>query len=258
MKQFTYTLTIAIALITSFSIYAQTDGINKKDAKGLKQGKWQKSYANGKIKYTGQFVNDTPLGTFYYYYDNGKVEAINIFDAKTKGLAHNTFYHDNGNVQSQGNYINQLKDSTWEYYSFDKHLIAQETYIGGKVTGVSKKFYLNGKLSEETNFVNGLENGNWRAYFPSGALKDEATYAKGEIEGKSTSYFETGKEYCSGYYKHGIRIGTWLYFKENGALERKAVYKNGVDTLQKQEPVPVPLPNQNIEEEFNKQFMGGE
>ena len=159
---------------------------------------------------------------------------------------------------SRGNYINQLKDSVWNYFSFDDHLVAQETYILGKATGVSKKFYLNGKLAEETNMVNGMEDGNWRAYFPSGQLKDEATYIKGEIEGKSTSYHENGKEYCQGFYKHGVRIGTWLYFKPSGGLDHKSIYKNGVDILAKPEPLPEALPNQNIiQDEFNKQFNGG-
>lgn len=259
MRIITYFIPLlCTVLLAQNLVIAQTEAINKKDAKGLKQGSWQKMHANGKLKYTGTFVNDKPVGTFYYYYDNGKVEAINVFDPHVKGLARNTFYHDNGNILSQGNYINQQKDSTWNYYSFDNHLVAQETYVNNQVVGVSKKFYLNGKLSEETYFENGIENGNWRSYYPTGQLKDEATYSKGEIEGKATSYHANGKQYSEGFYKHGVRIGTWLYFKENGGLDRKAIYKNGRDILQKDEPTPVALPNQNIEEEFNKQFMGGE
>ena len=42
--------------------------INKVDSKGRKQGVWQKTYPNSRaIEYKGQFKDDKPVGTFYYF-----------------------------------------------------------------------------------------------------------------------------------------------------------------------------------------------
>ena len=46
---------------------------NVTDANGKKQGKWSKSYPNGKVKYSGEFKDDKEVGTFSYYSKDGKL-----------------------------------------------------------------------------------------------------------------------------------------------------------------------------------------
>ena len=52
-------------LILSFLIGASTFAqVNHTDEKGLKQGKWVKTYESGKKRYEGYFKNNVPVGTF--------------------------------------------------------------------------------------------------------------------------------------------------------------------------------------------------
>ena len=55
-------------LLVYFTVFAQTDEINKTDNNGLKQGKWIKYHSNGKIKYEGNFKDDKPIGQMKRYY----------------------------------------------------------------------------------------------------------------------------------------------------------------------------------------------
>ena len=59
-----------------FTVLAQ---VNQVDSKGRKQGNWEKKYENGNLRFTGQFKNDVPVGTFVYYYENQIKKAENVF-----------------------------------------------------------------------------------------------------------------------------------------------------------------------------------
>ena len=71
-------------LAFSFSVNAQD--INLLNSNGKKQGVWKKTYENGKIRYTGTFNNDVPVGIFYYYYKSGELQLEKEFFIKVKLL----------------------------------------------------------------------------------------------------------------------------------------------------------------------------
>ena len=56
-----------------------TQAVNEVDANGLKQGVWEKTFDNGKLRYKGQFKNNNPQGIFMYYYDSGELQAEKEF-----------------------------------------------------------------------------------------------------------------------------------------------------------------------------------
>src|SRR5574344_1919675 len=70
--------------------------INYVDINKKKQGKWHKKYKNGKTRYKGQFINDIPVGTFNYYYDNGKIKSIMNYKDQT-GFSTVEMYWEKGN-----------------------------------------------------------------------------------------------------------------------------------------------------------------
>ena len=125
-------------LAFSFSVNAQD--INLLNSNGKKQGVWKKTYENGKIRYTGTFNNDIPVGIFYYYYKSGELKLEKEFFHQGKAAATYIFYK-NGNLKASGLYVNELKDSTWNYFNRDSVLILQEVYSSGKLNGVVKTFY---------------------------------------------------------------------------------------------------------------------
>ena len=59
-------------------------------------------------------------------------------------------YYPGGKLKATGNYVNQKKDSVWNYYAENDSLIAREVYKSGLENGDWKIFYPNGKVSELT------------------------------------------------------------------------------------------------------------
>lgn len=62
-------ITASIMLLSANVLNAQ----NKTDDKGRKQGHWVKTAKNGKKISEGNFKDDYPVDTFYYYDSKGKV-----------------------------------------------------------------------------------------------------------------------------------------------------------------------------------------
>ena len=58
------------------------------------------------------------------------------------------FFYKNGTLKSAGIYVNELKDSTWNYYDQDSILIMTEQYKQGKLNGQTKTYFSNGSLYE--------------------------------------------------------------------------------------------------------------
>ena len=107
------------------------------DDNGQKQGKWIKNYENGLKRYTGQFKNDIPYGLFHYYYESGELRIEKKYFHQGQAAATHFFYK-NGTLKSAGIYVNELKDSTWNYYDQDSILIMTEQYKQGKLNGQTK------------------------------------------------------------------------------------------------------------------------
>ena len=110
-----------------FSIFlvpflALSQSVNDVDTKGNKQGIWQKTYNNGTIRYKGQFKDNIPYGIFNYYYSTGELEIEKEFFHSGEASATHMFYKD-GQLKASGLYVNELKDSTWNYYNNDNNQI---------------------------------------------------------------------------------------------------------------------------------------
>ena len=58
------------------------------------------------------------------------------------------FYDKSGNLKSSGIYVNELKDSTWNYYNLDSIIIMSEQYNKGLLNGFTKTYYFNGSIFE--------------------------------------------------------------------------------------------------------------
>jgi antitoxin component YwqK of YwqJK toxin-antitoxin module len=201
--------------------------INKVDAQGRRQGSWRVYDGEGNLKFTGNFVNDKPVGEFRYFYPNGKPKAV-VMQLDSGKVAYTTNYHPNGNMMARGKYMNQKKDSTWLYYAEeDGTLASDETYAAGKKVGTSKIYYSDGKLAEEINYKDDIKDGPWVQYFTDGTVKLKATYKAGSLEGMYIYYYLNGNVQVSGTYVNGVKDGTWVYLTDIGEMEKREEYRNG-------------------------------
>lgn len=216
---------LLILLVIGQLVFSQT--FNQFDANGLKTGQWKKLYGNGKIRYTGQFKNDKPVGIFKYYDENGFLESEITHSTNGHSSSVKMFFN-NGKTRATGFYYDQLKDGIWIYYSeITGKPKLQESYKKGKKHGIWKIYFDNGNAFSEITYQDDLENGPWNEYFENGKKQLEANYKDGKFNGKYTLYNADGKPVTTGNYINGVRHGEWIYCDTNGVIERKEFIRQG-------------------------------
>ncbi|NJK97907.1 MAG: hypothetical protein HC905_26035 [Bacteroidales bacterium] len=226
-------LTTAFLLLSAitFGQTSKTEGdtiFNQTDKQGFKQGFWKGYYENKKIKYTGYFKDNKPVGVFKRYYDDGIIKAIMVYD-QTSIKTYATLYYQNGSKAAEGNYIGNLKDSTWNYYSFyDKSLSNRENYVKGKKEGLSISYYPSGKVSQELQFNNDMKHGIWKQYYESGSLKLSATYVAGKRSGEFLVNYPDDKPEWKGYYLEDMKDGVWMHYNPDGSFDSQIEFVKGI------------------------------
>lgn len=203
------------------------DTINRKDAKGLKQGVWRKYYRTDTLCAETWFRNDKPYGTSRTWYESGKLKAEVKFDVKSPQRAKGLSFYESGRLMGKGNYYNQEKDSTWVYYAENDSVKAIEHYIKGQADGQWLVFYENGKVAEEKNYLKGKREGLYRQYNVDGTLLFEMNYKGDKEEGPVKLFHYNGKPKASGTYRNGQKEGTWLEMDTAGAIVLNEVYRAG-------------------------------
>lgn len=212
-----------------FQANAQTDTLafNKSDAQGKKQGSWQKKHPNGKIRYSGQFLNDIPVGEFRYFFSNGKLNAI--VNHKGNGIhASTSVFNEAGDTTAKGFYFSQQKDSIWNYYDKNHKIISTELYHKGLANGCWVLYYPGDTLAaEKTSYKNGKKQGDFIQYFSNGSIKVKGQYQNDILSGVYRSYYPDGKALNEGRYTDGLADGLWKYYTNDGRLKREEWLKKG-------------------------------
>ena len=162
----------SLVFISVFACFICVGQLNELDSQGRKQGEWAKLYAGtNALQYTGQFIDDKPVGEFVYYYKSSKVKAIIKHELNSlRSLAY--YYHENGAMMSYGIFRNQLKDSVWVNFGVSERLSSTETYLGGKLTGKKVVYYVSKDVGNMSQV-------------PSGVYM----YADNLLHGEVTKYF---------------------------------------------------------------------
>ena len=212
-------MTSVIAVVVCFTTTISAQTSNLIDSNGKKQGSFKVHYPSGNVKYTGQFNDDKPYGEFSYYTADGYLKAINAFTPDGMKACSKQFSA-NGKMIAEGNFVDQLKDSIWRFYSdYDSTLLSEESFKKNVKDGISKTYFPDGgQLSEIQEYKNGIRNGIWKKYFQEGAVMLEATYLNDELNGKFVLFFDSGKVKIEGEYLHGMKTGIWFEYNEAGDL----------------------------------------
>lgn len=207
---------------------------NRTDPQGRKQGEWVRLWENGRVRYTGRFVDDLPVGEFRHYDDEGRLATLQVHKGDGRS-SHAEHFHANGAVMASGRYDGRAKDSTWTYHDQEGRLRKVERYANGVLDGVQETYYANGKLAEQDTYVKGKQHGPSLSWFESGTPKIEAGYVNGTAEGTMVFYYPSGKKEIEGRLVNGDRDGTWLYFNPDGSLQLQVLYRQGVMVKERKE-----------------------
>ena len=225
---------ITLLSIFSFSVFGQ-DTLNITDLNGRKQGFWRKHDTAGNIVYEGHFKDGFPVGEFRYYYPSGKLKTVSNLSNKGK-RAVTVSYFPNGKKMASGIYLNEKKDSTWQFFSESNGtLVSEEHYKAGVIEGISYIFYPEGGLSEMHYYKNGIRDGLWEQYYMDGKLKLRGAYKAGEKQGLFKTLYNSGQVMFTGQYISGHQDGTWIYYNEKGSISKKEIYNKGI-LLKVEEP----------------------
>jgi len=209
------------------AVFSQ-DTLNQTDLTGLKQGYWRKSNQNGLLIYEGHFKDNIPFGKFTYYYANGKVRTLSVISDEGR-VARSTSWFPNGRMMAKGKYINEKKDSVWQFFSeIDGSLVSEENYEAGVKEGIENVFYPGKGIAEIITWRQGKKEGLWEQFYDDGTRKLKGTYRNDEKEGALETFFVSGKILCTGQYKNGHQDGIWSYYDEMGNLTIKEYYESGV------------------------------
>lgn len=162
---------------SAYSAHNDQDGLNQKDSKGMKQGKWiyygkdrpeSGIPAEGKVE-EGSYKDDRKEGVWIKYHDDGVTPKLKGEYENNRPKGAYTKYWNNGKVRETGN--------------FDKNL-----YYGNR-----KSFYENGKLEFEINYNSaGKEQGTVKYYYANGQEEFVYNTENGVPTGKATRYYENG------------------------------------------------------------------
>jgi antitoxin component YwqK of YwqJK toxin-antitoxin module len=223
MKNFIHLL---IFFCVVFQGYTQ-DTVNRQDASGKKHGYWIRYDSAGAKIYEGLFIHGIPSGTFKYYYKNGALKTVSEMSSNGTRASTKTFFPD-GKKMAIGNYINEKKDSLWQFFSDAMNAkTSEEFYKDGLLHGTRKIFYPSGPVAEIKHYVNGVEEGLWEKFFEDGKLQLRGNYHKGEKHGSFLVYSPDGTMLIKGQFKTGHQDGEWSYFDSQGKAVKKELYRMG-------------------------------
>lgn len=227
---------IAMVLVPTLLAAQVPGGVfpNTVDASGKKQGAWKKLDEQGTVVYVGQFKDDKPYGLFTYFDTDGqKMTEMNF--SKNGTVAYAKMFYVNGKLEAEGKYLNQKKDSVWNYYSMDGLFISTEKWANGKKEGKAIVYHPGTKQAASiTNYKNGLPEGEYVEYYSGGQLKMKVNYVAGNMEGTATWYYEDGRINIIGAYQHAVKHGKWTYYNADGTVKGTETWAFGKLTSQEQ------------------------
>jgi len=200
--------------------------INRKDSKGLKQGRWKYFYDNGTVKMEGVFKDDKKYGYFKDYDENGNLLTVKKFVNDVEeveapelvSLSIKTDYYPDGKVKTVASYNGEVPEGVRREYNEEGKITAGYVFSKGNMTG-------EGIVDEE-----GIKTGPWREYFMDGTLRAVGSYVAGKPVGDWKYYYENGKLESEGKYtKQGTPDGIWHWYFEDGSLRRMQEFIAGVE-----------------------------
>ncbi|SEP72747.1 Antitoxin component YwqK of the YwqJK toxin-antitoxin module [Hyunsoonleella jejuensis] len=186
-----------------------------------KVGDWQDFYETGELKMTYSYTDgkmDTERKSFFKsgivktertlingdkvfkkYFDTGKLH----FEKKVDG-GYAREYFINGNLKSEGQYV-------------DKEL-----------SGIWKKYYETGELEWEVAYVDNYKQGRYTQFYKNQNIKVEGENKKDKIHGLEKRYDTNGKLKWEGKYSDGKLHGKWTEYSSDGSNLDDVKFKNGV------------------------------
>ncbi len=172
-------------------------------------------YDNGVLKERFNYINNQYEGKMEKWYSSGSIKYIGEY---IKGKGKLTEYYESGKIKRE-----ELVKKSLISYGVAKHWCENGTLIytidySNDNSQLIVKYHCNGNKMLETNLVSSIYPvGLWRLWHENGNLEEEGYYKK---HGKKISFDE-------GYKK----IGNWKYYNEQGKLIKEENYDDNGELI---------------------------
>jgi antitoxin component YwqK of YwqJK toxin-antitoxin module len=228
-KHFDTTGLVTYIIRYSYNNIIDSEKLNRKDTKGLKQGIWKEFYPNDKIKVYANYRNDTLNGYYREYNVNGEItrsefyvmgalKPKDVVDDEDENVIVKKVYYDNGKIKSNGGYKDSLPIGLHRFFDKEGNITNSIEY--------SEKGILTG---EGITDKEGKKQGTWKFYYDSGKIKSTGDYVNDKRNGKWIFYFSSGIIEQTGSYINGRPTGLWIWYYENEKVRRKGNFENGYE-----------------------------
>ncbi len=146
-------------------------------------------------------------------------------------------YNRSGQYESEGNYVNGLKDGKWSYYhdvvKYDGMGVVAEIgeYKDGKKEGKWLDFDTVGYRVSETEWHDGKENGKYIKYSEwfKDQKEEEIDFKDGKLDGKYIVWYKSGRKSLESDTKDGVEHGIHTEWYDNAQKAIVIEFKNGVE-----------------------------
>jgi antitoxin component YwqK of YwqJK toxin-antitoxin module len=172
-------------------------------------------------------------------------EFINRTDNNGLKQGNWKFFHDNGNLQMEGTYLNDKKHGFFKYYDTTGQFLSVEKYENDRLIedapetkqlDTKTNYHPNGRPAITATYYKGVPEGIRREYdtagqvikgylFENGVLRYEGiTDLNGKRQGLWKEYYPTGELRAMGYYKNSAQINDWHFYFLDKTVEITGSY----------------------------------
>ena len=194
-------------------------------------------YENGKVKNSGPYRLGKKQGNFREYdsngnqiggalYDNDVKMGEGMIDSLGRRIGPWKLFHPQGDLRSEGDYIQGLKDGPWVYYFEEGRKEQQGSYREDLPNGQWQWYFTDGSMHRDEYYKRGKEDGHAIEYDTLGAVINEGDYVDGK---KSGSWHLTVNDHHEvGEYQDGERNGVWTWTYGNGKKSFQGEFQAGI------------------------------
>lgn len=215
---------------------------NVADAEGYRHGEWVRVYEDGSLYYVGNFNHGTPVGSWWYFRENGTA-LTHVLHREDPSTSDAVMYAADGRVSAQGGFLHPelrihaqrmderppapVRHGAWSLFSTQGHLTSLLHYDRGIKHGLEERYLPSGAVCERGDYVNGEMHGEWLAWHDNGQLRQRITYRHGVLDGPFQAYYGGGGRLSEGTYLDGAEEGSWKFYLEDGMLQHIHRYRAG-------------------------------
>jgi antitoxin component YwqK of YwqJK toxin-antitoxin module len=178
------------------------------------------------VYYRKAFQESKNAWTVHDYYMSNKIQMTGSYQSKKLTIknGHFTYYAENGNKTSEGNYLDDKLEGLWNYWFETGQKKSAGEYSAGEKTGIWNYWYDNGQLKSKDTYKK-AGNGTYEGYHENGVPSVKGNTVNDRPQGIWVYWNSDGRIILTGNFKNGLRDGDWTRSFRDG--EMKLHFKNG-------------------------------